>query len=453
MSKIFEYTFPYRLAKNYLVFCFRQFYGEFIINGKENLPTDDSAIIFAPNHLNALMDALAVSSLMPPRKAVIYLARADLFANKTIAKIMDFAKILPAFRMRDGFENLEKNNKIFYECIEVLRFNHALCVMPEGGQGEQLKIRPLVKGIFRIALEAQETFGELKKVKIIPIGINYGDLVKCGKHIIINIGKSIEIQDYIESYRINPPVTLNELKNELHQRLSDITLDLATSQNYESFETITDIMAEEYIPANKKENITYNKFNLKQKTAKILAEIEETDSELMSELSQLSANYNSLLKDLTFKSSVFSQVKSDNTGFLRFLSLIVTFPVFLFGFITNFLPTFFPVWIRKALIVGYSGFHSSAQFGLGIILFPLFYILQAILFHNFLSHNWVITLVFVILEFFTRPLALKWHTNFIKYVHKLRFNGLLVARFEHSSMLYKLIDLRNKIVFRIKKNY
>ena len=76
MSKIFEYTLPYSIARKYLLFGFRQFYDEIIVDGIENLPLDEkSALILAPNHLNALMDALAVSSLMPKRKAVVYLAQ------------------------------------------------------------------------------------------------------------------------------------------------------------------------------------------------------------------------------------------------------------------------------------------------------------------------------------------------------------------------------------------
>ncbi len=451
MSKIFEYTFSYKLARNYMVFCFRQFYGEIIIKGRENLPADNSALIFAPNHLNALMDALAVSSLMPRRKAVIYLARADFFLNKTIARIMHFAKIMPAFRMRDGFENLGKNNRIFQECINVMRFGHSICIMPEGGQGEEQKIRPLVKGIFRLAFEAQKEFGDSKKVKIVPLGIHFGDLVKCGKSIIINIGQPIEVQEYLQKYEANAPVAINRVKKILHDRLSDLTLDLATSHYYDSFQTITDIMAEEYTETDKKATTTFEKFRLKQQTAKKLVEIEKTDPELMSELNRLSANYNTLLKKLTFKSSIFSQAKSDDTSFKRLISLIITLPVFLFGLITNFLPTFMPVWIRKMLVVGYGGFYSSTQFGLGILLFPVFYLAQAIIFHATVSTGWGITIIFALLQFFTRSFSLKWHSNFIKYLHKLRFNGLLVARLEQSSMLYKLISVRNRIVYRINR--
>lgn len=449
MSKIFEYTLPYSLAREYLLFGFRQFYGELIVNGKENLPTDDSALIFAPNHLNALMDALAVSSLMPHRKAVVYLARADFFANRTLAKVMDFAKIMPAFRMRDGFENLGRNNQIFHKCIEVMRFGHAICIMPEGGQGEERKIRPLVKGIFRLAFEAQQEFGSDKKVKIVPIGIHMSDLIKCGKQIMINIGKPIEVEDYMEDFAQNQPLAMNNIKNELHQQLSELTLDLATSENYETFETITDIMAEEYVETTERRNSTYEKFKLKQQAAKSLQNIEKNDSELMSELNRLTANYHSLLKRLHFKSNIFSQLKSDETSSLRFLSLLITFPVALFGFITNVLPTFLPVWIRKAIVIEYSGFHSSIQFGLGMILFPIFYALQATLFHVTISPNWGMTLIFLAMQFFTRQFTLKWYSNFRKYFYKLSFNSLLVAKLELSSILYRLIDTRNRIVHRI----
>lgn len=450
MSKIFEYTYSYSLVREYLLFGFRQFYGEIIVNGKENLPKDDSAVIFAPNHLNALMDALAVSSIMPKRRAVVYLARADLFASKTLAKWMHFAKIMPAFRMRDGFENLGKNNRIFYECIEVMRFGHAVCIMPEGGQGEEHKIRPLVKGIFRLAFEAQKEFGDDRKVKIVPIGIDMGDLIKAGKHIIINVGEPIEVDDYMEQFQENAPGAMNEIRSELHQRLSDLTLDLATSQNYDTFETITDIMAEEYVEDVKKGKATNEKFRLKQSAARVLVDIEKNDPNLMADLNRLTQNYKSLLKSTYFKSKIFSQLKSDETSFSRFFSLLITLPVALFGFITNFLPTFLPVWIRKAIVIEYSGFHSSIHYGLGMILFPILYILQAIIFHLTISPNWGMTLIFLVLQFFTRQFSMKWYSNLMKYSHKIRFNSLLVAKLEQSTMLYKLIEARNRIVHRIK---
>lgn len=451
MGKIYEFKLSYGLVKKYVLFCFRRFYGEFIIKGKENLPTDNSALIFAPNHLNALMDALAVSSLLPPRKAAIFLARADLFSNKTVAKLMEFAKIMPAFRMRDGYENLEKNNRVFFKAIDVLRFGHSICMMPEGGQGEERKIRPLVKGIFRLALDAQQEFGTNRKVKIVPVGIDLGDIAKCGKHMIIHVGEPIDVQSYMESYEINPAAAMNDMREILRQRLSDLTIDLATSENYETFETITEIMAHEYVDdvTDKSVNTTFEQFRLRQEAAKKLVQIEQEKPEFMSELNRLSNNYNKLLHQLRFKSSIFSNLKSDETSSWRFIRLFLTLPVFLFGFITNFLPTFVPVWIRKAITVDYKGFHSSIQFGLGVFLFPIFYVLQAVLFQLIVGVSWWAVLLFFALQYFTRKFALDWYSDLIRYIHKIRFNNLLEAKFEISSPLYHLISIRNRIVWRL----
>lgn len=172
----------------------------------------------------------------------------------------------------------------------------------------------------------------------------------------------------------------------------------------------------------------------------------------MLELSKLSEQYNDFLKKLRFKTSIFNQSKSEETSFVRFLSLLVTFPVFAFGFLTNALPTFLPVWIRKKLKVEYEGFYSSVHFGLGILLFPLFYIVQAILFNCLFSPNWGILLIFILLQFFSRSFSLKWYSNLVKYIHKIRFNSLLVANIKYSSPLYKLIGLRNKILYKINSH-
>ena len=96
MTSIYKKTLLYSLAKAYMLFAFRMFYGKIIIRGKENIP-NDSGFIIAPNHRNALMDALVAALITPKGKTTSFLARSDLFHNKLIAKLMRFAKIMPAF--------------------------------------------------------------------------------------------------------------------------------------------------------------------------------------------------------------------------------------------------------------------------------------------------------------------------------------------------------------------
>ena len=449
MGKIYEFTPSYMLAKSYLLFGFKRFYREFIVTGSENLPVDGSPVIFAPNHLNALMDALAISTLVPRTKAVIYLARADLFAHKTMARLMHFAKIMPAFRMRDGFENLEKNNRVFYQCVDVLRFSHSLCIMPEGGQGEERKIRPLVKGIFRVAFDAQQQFGEAKKVKIIPVGINFGDLQKSGKQIIINIGTPIEVSDYMSGFLLNPVAATNEMRDALRNSLSDLTLDMATAKYYKSFETISEIVSHEYIEPDKKANNTLEEFRLKQETIRKLIQIENDDPDKMKDLYRLAGTYNRIIGKLKFKSGIFNQQKRYIPTFGLFLKLLLGLPVFLIGFLTNFLPAMLPVAIRKLLRVSYPGFYTSVDFGLAMITFPVFYILQTVAVAAIFNLSWWIILIFIALQYFSRPFAVNWYSRTRKFIARLRFDGLLVQRSHAANLLYRAISVRNKIIYML----
>ncbi|MGC3978171.1 MAG: 1-acyl-sn-glycerol-3-phosphate acyltransferase [Paludibacteraceae bacterium] len=218
-------------------------------------------LIFAPNHLNALMDALSVHLILPKHKTAVFLAKADLFDSKLTAALMRFAKILPAYRKENGVENLQKNNNIFEQCVDVMRHGQAIGIMPEGGQGEEHRIRPLVKGVFRIAFEAQLQFGIVREVKIIPIGLDMGDLVKSGKHLIITIGKPINIRDYIEEYQANPSVTINITKQKLRQALSESTIDIASREYYRTIKFLSDIEGYNYVNKECEPNATYSKIS------------------------------------------------------------------------------------------------------------------------------------------------------------------------------------------------
>jgi 1-acyl-sn-glycerol-3-phosphate acyltransferase len=84
MSKIYELPLSFKLVKKYIRFTFKRFYSEFIVLGKENIPTEGQ-VIFAPNHLNALMDALAIHSVSPDNYATVFLARSDIFRKKNLS--------------------------------------------------------------------------------------------------------------------------------------------------------------------------------------------------------------------------------------------------------------------------------------------------------------------------------------------------------------------------------
>ena len=425
MSNIYDYPLSFRLVRNYVVFTFKRYYGEYIVVGKENIP-EECPIIFAPNHINALMDAIAIHSIVPYKTSLIFLARADIFKNKTAAKFLKFTKILPAFRMQDGMENLGKNNEVFEQCVEILNQNKALGIMPEGNQGEQLKLRPLVKGIFRIAFAAQQKFAENQKVKIIPVGIDYGDLEKFGKHIIINIGKPIEMSEYMKSFAVNPVTSTNDIRTKLNNDLNTLSLNLATKTHYDCFKAITEIANTAYVEKLCLPDTNFNRFKARQEIAKKLVLIEKNEDGKIEELEILCNEYTGLLNKLNLHTRVLDQKpKKTQAMVIEGIKLSVTSPFLVYGFLFNFIPFFLPVYIRKYILkTEYEGFFSSLQFGLGIITFPLFYLLQTILISSLISFPWWLILLFFLSQYPSGKLAIKWNGKVKKLLANIRFRRL-----------------------------
>ena len=445
MSRIDDLPLYFNLIRRYVLFMFKRYYGDFIIIGKENIP-DNVPLIFAPNHINAIMDALVVHTVIPRNLPLIFLARADIFRNKTAARFLGYAKILPAFRMRDGIENLGNNTEIFNQCIEILHNNNALGIMPEGNQEIEHKLRPLVKGIFRIAFAAQQQYGIEPGVKIVPVGIDYGDIFKANKHIIINIGKPIEVSDYVNSYSTNPVKATNEIRDRLRKDLSDLTLNLATNSYYNCFEIVVEVVQNPLREVlGLKDDNTYNRFIARQEVAKRLVELEKNKPDELERLDKLSSEYQRLLSQLNLKTKIIENANPDLLKFiLETVFLMIGLPIFILGFILNFLPFSSPVLIRKYIFKAqYEGFFSSLQFGLGIITFPVFYLIQTVLFWIFISSSsWAILLLFFA-QYPLGKLALSWNKTIRKYLANIQY---LKFKYKKTIQLKELKTLYNQIV-------
>ncbi|MDF1576753.1 MAG: 1-acyl-sn-glycerol-3-phosphate acyltransferase, partial [Bacteroidales bacterium] len=231
----------YYLIYPYTKIFFFHYYGKVEIRGRENIPRN-APVIFAPNHQNALMDALIVLFSAPGD--VVFLARADIFNKRFLAFLLNSLKILPVFRQRDGASELGKNADIFDIAVNVLKNKHYLCVMPEGNHGHQRKLRTIVKGIFRIALQAQEEAGSKAFVKIVPVGLDFGDYVKQNTSLYINYGKPIEISEYWEQFQENSARAINALKLRLAGELSPLMIDIRNEEHYKAIYVLKGIYNE-----------------------------------------------------------------------------------------------------------------------------------------------------------------------------------------------------------------
>ena len=162
--------------------------------GRENLPKD-GAVIFAPNHCCALMDAFAVLAMDKRRK--VFVARADIFQKPVINKILTFMKIMPIHRVRDGFRSVLSSEDTIEKSIDVLNNGVPFCILPEGTHRAMHSLLPLGKGISRIALGADQVMQDGRHVRIVPLGLEYSDYFRFRSTLLVTIGKPIDVTDYI----------------------------------------------------------------------------------------------------------------------------------------------------------------------------------------------------------------------------------------------------------------
>ena len=154
-------------------------------------------MIFAPNHTNALCDAMAILGIDHGQK--VFVARADIFKDPKKAAILNWLKIMPISRVRDGLEEVRHNDETMNKAVDTLRDGVPFCIFAEGTHHPDRSILPLSKGIFRIALQANESFGHEKPVYIVPVGIEYGDYFHLWDSVQVTIGEPINVTSFVES--------------------------------------------------------------------------------------------------------------------------------------------------------------------------------------------------------------------------------------------------------------
>jgi 1-acyl-sn-glycerol-3-phosphate acyltransferase len=162
------------------------------VYGKENLPKGKAVLIVA-NHQNALIDPLLIAT--HTRLKPYFLARASVFKNPIAAELLDFIRMIPIYRIRDGINNMDKNKETFEKSADILASHGSILIFGEGNHDLHRSLRPLKKGFARIAFKTLEEHPELDLL-ILPIGLNFSNHMKSGSKVSLYIGEAFSANTY-----------------------------------------------------------------------------------------------------------------------------------------------------------------------------------------------------------------------------------------------------------------
>jgi len=436
-KNIEKFDIFYQLLKKYVDFWHNYiFYRRVIVLGKDtvdfSVPT-----IFAPNHQNALMDAMAVLCTLD--RQLIFLARADIFRKKFVAKILYFLKMLPVYRIRDGFEAVKQNDDTFRDTLRVMENRNGVVILPEGNHATFRKLRQLKKGICRIAFQTAEAKEFKGEINIVPVGLEYSHYWRFRQVLTVVYGHPIHVSEYYDSYRENPNRAIAELRDRLSDEMKKMMVHIEDEENYEAVNELRSIINEKY-----SDKIRYPKLFRDKRLVSKLNELRLADQESYREICEGSLAVRDRATELNVTYRLLRK-KSHRLVWLTLSSLLllITLPVFIAGALFNILT--YQVAYQNAIKSKDPAFISTARYGfflgLSFIFGPLYLILALV----FIKPWWVAVMAFMVIPLLG-ILAWNWFLLLLRTVGGFRIWNL---RRTGNPVFSSLLETYNKLVKRV----
>ena len=269
------------------------------------------------------MDPIVIASQM--RRTTYFLVRGESFNNPTMVKLFNRLKMIPIYRREHDPDKVGQNKDIFKYCHQLMEKNGCLMIFPEGSHDKRRTVRNLSKGFTRILFGAFEKYPELK-VTVIPVGITYQNAGSFPCKVAIHYGNPILANQYYNPDALNN--SINSIKNEISNQLKELSV---------------------HIPADE--------------------------------------NYNTLLNELNAKNVDFTEVntinKSIKTGHIKSCKKDSNFakPFYFLIVLNSIIPWI--IWKILSKKIDETEFVDTFRAGLGISLFPIFYLIQALMIYKF----------------------------------------------------------------------
>lgn len=384
LYRILQFLMRRSLAAHYL-----QIKG----NGLNTIPKSGPLMV-AATHPNSFLDAIIIASLID--RPLHFLARSDVFRAKWADYILRKLNLIPIYRLQEGHENLNRNDITFKECYSILEEGGAILIFVEGVSLIDMKLRPLKKGLARIAFGYAEKNNFRKDCSIVPLGLNYDRPKDFRSKINVGVGQVQKISDFQENYELNKNTAYSILNEILFKELKEHTVEVK-EENYMVYKALAEL-----------DNcFDQNSLNRKILIAEHIESVSREDPKILVELKECVQTSFRMLKSFNLN---FRKLKV-NAGVSQkdLLLLIFATPLAIVSFLLNFLP-FLIAKIITDNKVKLDEFYASVRLVSGTILWII----------------WSVTLTVILYKYstwaFLFPIAHYWMARFyLRYYEKTKY--------------------------------
>jgi hypothetical protein len=353
--------------------------------------------------------------------------RGDLFNKWQYSWFLKNTNQIPIYRFRDGFKRLRENGSTRSIITEKLRKNACVMIFGEGSSETVKFLRPLQKGMARMAHDAVLEDPELD-IRIVPLGITFVDPDGFRKNVMIKVGESFAFNEYKKYFDENPALGRKKVTDNLKGLMTPLLLNV-TREEEKFYDVASPIlrneMPEKWLPIIEDSSANFdaeNQMMEKIRTGKWDAEIN---------------TYKGLLKKMGTRDRYLS---SRSPFFISLIISIILLPIAAVGFVLNAITSGLTFLITYTIIPRNRFFGSLAGLSrLGLHWYILYPIITIV---GFFKVSWP-ALFFIPVAVITEWIFYRWWDHFLTIVHKTKIailhSSTLAQAKEKRALLYQAL--------------
>lgn len=266
------------------------------------------------------------------KRPLHFLVRGDFFRNSFYRRLMYSLHLIPIYRSTNAdFKDLKKNVGLMDIIGQKLNDNITLMILVEGSASISKGLRPIQKGIARLAFDVYEKYGR-EDLEIIPVGANFDYPTQFRLTPMINLGERIPIKDYLIDYQENKNKAIRQLMLDVQNGMRQNIIHVEKDED--------EALIEQQLLLYRN-NQQFSRFPIVKRTGERL----KTEVAIAERINQMEDQKKKALKHRT--AAYFAQLKEWKTEdqalfirqkYWRLPLLILGLPFLIIGTLFNFLP-------------------------------------------------------------------------------------------------------------------
>jgi len=363
---------PYRIVRPLARIALKTYFSKIYLNGLDKIP-NDKPIILAANHPSAFLEPCILATTLP--RPLHFMVRGDLFQKPIYSAMLMSLHMIPMFRLKDiGYKGLKKNFSTLNVSYDLLNKNEQILILAEGTTKHEKRLRPIQKGVARMALGAIEKYPDLE-VQIVPIGVNYADILNYRSEVMLQIGDPIPMQDFVGDGSGNPAQIIKKVTTILKERLEKLVIHIDQKEDEDLCEAYFEFYRNNYPTPNFPVQSTNPK--PLEKATKIAKKVNKLTPVTKAKLTTKIDKYQADLSKNNLVDEVIVQPHYYHP--FAFLGLIAGFLPFVLGWFFNILPIYFGRYLAEnkvKSITFYASIKASMALAGYLVYFPVLLILS-----------------------------------------------------------------------------